>query len=101
MPNGRWAGSTRRKRLPPGWSSRIQPAVIHRDPYCMLRTHCDGAPSTQADHIQPGDDHRMENYQGACKRCHQWKSSHEGGKAAAAARASRRRAPERHPGLLW
>ncbi|WP_245931687.1 HNH endonuclease [Actinokineospora auranticolor] len=56
-------------------------------------------PSTQVDHIAPGDDHGLNNLQGVCSGCHAAKSASEGGRAAAA-RRSRLRPPERHPGEL-
>jgi 5-methylcytosine-specific restriction enzyme A len=92
-----WAGSTRRERLPANWESQIRPAVLARDGYrCQIRYSdvCVGA-ATDADHIERGDDHRMENLQAACGPCHQRKSSQEG----AAARPRLHRPPEQHPAL--
>ncbi|MGH3760266.1 HNH endonuclease [Actinophytocola sp.] len=90
-----WARSTRRTRLPPDWP-RIRARVLRRDPICRL---CGTAPSTEVDHIRPGDDHSDTNLRGVCTPCHRTKSAHEGG-TAAAARRSRRRPPEPdHPGL--
>lgn len=73
-----WADSTRRSRLPPGWE-KLRRYVLQRDPICKV---CDDALSVIADHIIPGDDHRPENLQGICKRCHDAKTQAE----AAAAR---------------
>jgi 5-methylcytosine-specific restriction endonuclease McrA len=42
----------------------------------MIRVKCAGAPSTVADHVTPvrqGGAWTMENGQGACERCHNWK----------------------------
>lgn len=75
-----WEGSTRSKRLPPGWD-RIRRRILDRDPICKV---CDAALSTICDHIEPGDDHRDENLQGICDGCHKVKTQRE----SAAARAS-------------
>jgi 5-methylcytosine-specific restriction enzyme A len=93
----RWAGSNRRARLPDDWHQR-RATVIERDPTCRLRIVCHGAPSTEADHIQAGDDHRLTNLQGVCLPCHARKSSGEG--HAARYRNPRRRPTEQHPGLF-
>ena len=93
----RWSGSNRRARLPADWRKR-RAAVIERDPVCRLRLRCAGAPSTEADHIHAGDDHRLVALQGACLPCHLAKSSAEG--HAARNRHSRRRPPEPHPGAI-
>jgi 5-methylcytosine-specific restriction protein A len=93
-PMSGWSASTRRARLPKDWAKRRR-IVLQRDPTCQLRyTGCTGR-STEVDHIEPGDDHRLTNLQGACHPCHARKSALEG----AAAKPSRRRAPEPHPGL--
>jgi 5-methylcytosine-specific restriction protein A len=91
-----WAGSTRRARLPANWPA-IRSAVLERDGWrCQIRgPRCTGR-ATDADHIEPGDDHRMANLRAACGPCHDRKSGQEG----AAARPPLRRPAERHPGLL-
>lgn len=61
-----WAGSTRRKTLPPGWR-RIQRRILERDPTCTV---CGDAPSTDAHHIGHRDDHRDHMLRGVCRRCH-------------------------------
>lgn len=102
MPNGRWAGSTRRARLPANWPT-IRRAVLERDGHvCQLAYP--GAcihTATEVDHIHGDDNHDPSALRAVCTPCHQARSSSQGGRAAAAARASRRRVPERHPGLLW
>ena len=75
-----WAGSTRRARLPPGWT-RIRAAVLYRDPTCQIRDICNGAPSTDVDHITAGDDHSLTNLQGACGPCHKRKTAAEAAQA--------------------
>lgn len=92
-----WQGSNRQRRLPPDWAQR-RATILRRDPTCQLRLACHGAPSTEADHINPGDDHRLANLQGACHPCHLIKSSAEG--HAARYRFPRRRPAEQHPGLI-
>ena len=97
MPTG-WHGSTRRSRLPPGWSSTIAPAIIRRDSgTCQLRYPdiCTGT-ATEVDHRHRGDDHHPSNLQAACGPCHRHKTGGEG----AAARPRNRRPREQHPGLL-
>lgn len=91
-----WAGSTRKDRLPANWDSEIRPAVLRRDAgWCRLRFEdCTGLAS-HVDHVQPGDDHRLENLQAACPSCHTIKSAREG----AAARSRLHRPPDPHPGL--
>ena len=86
-----WAGSDRKSRLPADWPKRRR-IVLDRDPVCQLRTHCTGAPSTEVDHRDAGDDHRLSNLQGVCGPCHKHKTATE--------RPSQRRANEAHPGLL-
>ncbi len=99
---GNWAGSTRRARLPAGWSSTIVPRILARDrAVCYL---C-GRPGADAvDHIQAGDDHSDANlasvHDHVWPHCHRRKSSAEGNAARAARQAAGRRHPgERHPGL--
>jgi 5-methylcytosine-specific restriction endonuclease McrA len=50
---GPWEGSTRRERLPKRWPS-IRRRILARDWLCAI---CGTSPSTQVDHIRPGDDH--------------------------------------------
>lgn len=95
-----WETSTRRQRLPKDWPTRRR-RVLRRDPTCQLRFDCCTKVSTEVDHKNRGDDHRMENLQGVCGPCHKRKTAGE----AAEARAqnpppSRRRPTEEHPGFL-
>jgi len=77
-----WEGSTRRAALPPGWSSRIVPRILARDPICTL---CRSALSTEVHHLADRDDHRDEVLAGVCKSCHQAETQAQ----AAAARRGR------------
>ena len=59
---------------------RWRKAILERDPICMIRVKCYGAPSTVADHIKPVRQHvnpsdawTMANGQGCCDCCHNWK----------------------------
>jgi 5-methylcytosine-specific restriction protein A len=68
-----WQGSTRRARLPRGWET-IRRRILLRDPICRV---CNGALSTEVDHVEPGDDHTDENLQGICEDCHRRKTQAE------------------------
>ncbi|MWK39588.1 HNH endonuclease [Actinomadura sp. J1-007] len=94
-----WEGSTRRDRLPANWSTEIVPRILARDGRrCLIGLPGCTVHATEVDHIRRGDDHRDTNLQAACTWCHGKKSSAEGNDART--RYSRRRPPERHPGLL-
>lgn len=59
-------GSTRAWR-------QLRAKVLARDPVCMLRLVCSGAPSAEPDHIVPrsaGGPDTMENLRGVCGACH-------------------------------
>jgi hypothetical protein len=99
-PEGRaaWEGSTRRQRLPPNWDSEIRPAVFAL--YGDVCHMCGQLGADEVDHVEQGDDHRLENLRPihgwrTPQRCHVYKSSREG----AAARPRLHRPPEVHPGL--
>jgi 5-methylcytosine-specific restriction protein A len=98
----RWDSSDRRERLPADWTARRM-RVLRRDGYrCRARdsvgVRCD-APANQVDHIEPGDDHELDNLQALCRWHHARKSSAEGA-AARRPRARMTREPEPHPGAL-
>lgn len=96
----RWDNSDRASRLPSNWGS-IRLAVLRRDGYKC--TSC-GARASQVDHVEPGDDHGMENLQSLCRFCHDVKTRREGAEAQrrhrAYLRSLTRRKPERSPGEL-
>ncbi|MFF3377177.1 HNH endonuclease [Streptomyces sp. NPDC002680] len=94
-----WNTSTRASRLPGDWASKRRPAVLARDPICMI---CGVRESTVADHIEPmTDNHELEALQGVCDPCHRQKTAKEAAAARAAQpRPSRFRGDEPHPGLL-
>lgn len=62
-----WVGSTRRAELPPGWSSRIVPRILARDPVC---TTCNLAMSREVHHVGDPSDHSDEALAGVCVDCH-------------------------------
>lgn len=90
-----WTGE-RRLRLPPDWRARRK-AVLRRDQgVCQIRgPHCT-VRALEVDHVVNDDDHDLSNLQAACVPCHKEKTAGE----ALAGKPSRRRSPERHPGLL-
>lgn len=108
MPDGKWAGSTRKARLPADWPQRCQLARQIYGTACYLCGHPD---ASDTDHLVPGGDHSIANLRPACGQhcrwcaaeqrtpCHLAKSSAEGGRAMRAAQPRRQRPPEQHPGL--
>jgi 5-methylcytosine-specific restriction protein A len=97
---GNWAGSTRRGRLPPGWTSTVVPRILARDRgICYL---CGRPGADTVDHVKRGDDHRDTNlaavHDATPPHCHRGKSSREGNAARNARRGAARHPAERHPG---
>jgi 5-methylcytosine-specific restriction enzyme A len=92
-----WANSTRRARLPRNWPALVA-HVLERDPRCKLAYPGCTIQSTEVDHRQRGDDHRLSNLQGVCTPCHKRKTNRESQQARGVG-ASRRRPTEPHPGL--
>lgn len=94
--------SARAARLPSDWSTR-RVRVLRRDGYrCQARDSTGvlcGSPANQVDHVEHGDDHDYANLQSLCRWHHARKSSSEGA-AARRPKATQRRPPEAHPGLL-
>ena len=93
-----WENSTRRSRLPAGWSHRIVPRILERDNrICHV---CGEAGADQVDHVIAGDDHSDSNLAAIHDNpCHRRKTAAEAA-AARAAKPQRNRPPERHPGWL-
>lgn len=93
-----WRGSTRRKRLPPGWEKTIVPRILKRDGgICHV---CKKPGADDVDHVHAGDDHRDENLAAIHRRpCHARKSGREGGLASPKPPPITR-PPEKHPGIL-
>lgn len=87
----RWAGSTRKERLPSDWRTRCL-IVMKRDKgICHI---CGGPGGDTIDHIEQGDDHSLDNLAPVHDRtephCHRYKSSAEGHAAKRAMRIKRR-----------
>ncbi|MEU0937591.1 HNH endonuclease [Embleya sp. NPDC005971] len=94
MPGG-WTDSTRRTRLPSDWPARCAAVYARNGRTCHV-CGLDGA--NQIDHIEPGDDHSLDNLAPIHDDpCHRAKSSAEGRRAAAARRAEGRYPEEPHP----
>lgn len=101
MPNGQWASSNRARRLPDDWPARRAEVFRIFGDVCHW---CGEHGADEIDHLIPGDDHRIENLrpihsQRTAQRCHVYKSSAEGGRAAQACKPKRTRPAEPHPGL--
>ncbi|MFD1044178.1 HNH endonuclease [Kibdelosporangium lantanae] len=95
-----WTSSNRKGRLPVGWTA-LRITVLKRDRFtCQIRGQGCTAHATEVDHIQPGDNHGLENLRAVCSTCHSRKSTSEGIRAKARLRALRHRPADRHPGLL-
>lgn len=97
-----WGNSTRRARLPRGWSNRIAPGILARDNrICYL---CGQPGADTVDHIIPGDDHREENLGAVHDRnpphCHRRKTIAERPRPHQSRLARERRTPEPHPGTV-
>lgn len=86
-----WAKSTRKQRLPPNWSSTIQPAILARD---GNRCYVCGGYATEVDHVVRGDNHHPSNLAAICTADHRRKTAREGVQARSTTRPA-----ERHPGL--
>ncbi|MFE2912831.1 HNH endonuclease [Kitasatospora indigofera] len=101
-----WSTSRRRATLPPDWQATRRRILDRDHSQCVWERASTGRvcgrPATQVDHIvRPADGGSDEdtNLQALCRWHHQAKSSSEGGQASAAARPSRSRPVEAHPGL--
>lgn len=89
-----WEKSDRRARLPKDWPA-IRQRILRRDGYrCRL---C-GAPASDVDHIERGDNHDPSNLRALCKPCHTRKSAEEGRQAQGFGLRYGER--EAHPGLI-
>ena len=87
-----WEGSRRRDELPKDWK-RIRRVVMER-----ARGLCErcGGRATDVHHLGDRHDHRPEVLQAICGECHRRITAIE----ANAAKPSRLRPPEPHPGAL-
>jgi hypothetical protein len=77
-----WQGSTRRQQLPPGWSHRIVPRILKRDPVCTDGVVCGGLSlSTEVHHIGHPQDHRDIMLRGVCHDCHTYRTGQQAAEA--------------------
>ena len=93
-----WKGSDRRTRLPREWHRLRAIAKRNAGGQCQWVEHDTRCPQpgTDCDHITAGDDHTPSNLQWLCRAHHLTKSGREGN----AAKPSRLRPTEAHPGAL-
>ena len=89
-----WADSNRRRELPANWA-KIRARVLKRDGGLCVKC---GASANQVDHIGRSDNHRTENLQSLCFRCHQKKTAAKSVAIRKARAAARFRPEEPHPG---
>lgn len=97
-----WASSDRRRRLPSDWPAIRERVKRRAGGRCEADVHepaCDGTGS-EADHVTPGDDHRMSNLQWLNSECHKAKTARENAAARAALAAALIRPTEAHPGAI-
>lgn len=97
-----WAGSTRRDRLPPDWST-IRARILERDGHRCRWVQGDQRctqTATDVDHIKNNDDDRDFNLRSLCPQHHRIKTAAEGNAARAKLNTARRRQPEPHPGRI-
>lgn len=77
---GPWAGSTRRRHLPPDWPQR-RAAVLERDGHrCTIVENGERCPrpATEVHHTNGRDDHRLEMLAAICAPHHARESAREG-----------------------
>lgn len=94
--------SARTVPLPKDWPA-IRRRILKRDGYqCVWDTaaYPCGQSATDVDHIGDPNDHTDQNLRSLCSPHHRRRSASQGGTAAQAKRAPRKRPAERHPGLL-
>lgn len=101
-----WQSSDRRSRLPRNWA-KLRAAVLRRDGYRCVHVRYDtGArcahAATDVDHIEPNDNHAMDNLQSLCAWHHKQKTAQEAAQGRGRhARPPRRRPKDDHPSTLY
>ncbi|MFE0039427.1 HNH endonuclease [Streptomyces sp. NPDC059015] len=95
--SGGWQDSNRRAELPADWYTRIRPLILARDGHACQSC---GRLATDVDHIGDKHDHRLENLQALCSRCHMRKTSRQGNLSPNRVKVTEARDMERHPGLM-
>lgn len=99
-----WETSDRRSRLPADWARRRDWVRDRAGGRCeaVLRDTGERCPArgTDCDHVERGDDHRVENLQWLCSWHHKRKTADEARAELEALRRARRPRRPRHPGLV-
>lgn len=92
-----WSTSDRHARLPENWDQLRAECKRRANGRCQYPVHhpdCDGI-GTDADHVNQGDDHSIENLQWLSSPCHDRKTRLDNG-----AGMKLTLPPEKHPGWL-
>ena len=101
MANG-WRGSNRKSRLPADWG-RLRKVVLERSGFrCQWTDGGDwcGAPATDVDHIQAGDDSSLHNLQSLCRTHHLEKTGKEARAKQLRFKKLARLPEEKQPGII-
>jgi len=95
-----WTTSDRMARLPNNWADIRRQVKSRAHGLCQANQHarsCDGQ-GTDADHIQAGDNHHLDNLQWLSAPCHTNKTNAETAARNTATAALKRKPIEQHPG---
>lgn len=99
--SGQWENSTRRTQLPHNWTS-IRQLITERDngqcTELMREGHRCPDAGTDVDHIEPGNNHTLDNLRLLCTWHHKKKSSAEGNQARK--HLTEQKPKEKHPGWI-
>jgi 5-methylcytosine-specific restriction protein A len=98
--SGRWAGSTRRTRLPSNWPT-IRANILRRDNHrctLIINGHRCTSPATEVDHRDRLAGDHPSNLRSLCTTHHAAKTSQEGNTTRWEHRMTR--PAEQHPGMI-
>ena len=97
-----WTTSNRSQRLPDDWPQRRAKAKTRAHGQCEATHHAPGCTGTgsECDHIEPGDNHNLDNLQWLSTACHAAKTRAENAERNHANATLRRRPQEPHPGAI-
>jgi 5-methylcytosine-specific restriction protein A len=97
-----WSTSDRRERLPDNWEAIRRQVKTRAKGKCQATTHAKGCGGwgSDADHIEAGDNHHLDNLQWLSRACHWAKTNREAAARNTARAAARYRPSEQHPGRL-
>lgn len=97
-----WSTSDRKDRLPPNWQEIRRIVKARAKGKCEAEVHAKGCPGwgSEADHIIPGDDHRIESIQWLSGPCHWAKTNRETAARNRERKTARYKPSEQHPGRL-